>query len=59
MNRPRPALRRTTVVDLNSAGVATRRTLFTKGATSGSHTLVVKVYGNAGYVDVDTFFTAR
>ena len=44
-------------VDLYSAGFATRRILFSKSVTSGSHTLVIKIYGNAGNVDVDAFVT--
>ncbi|HUR74298.1 MAG TPA: hypothetical protein VMZ00_08480, partial [Sporichthya sp.] len=46
-------------VDLYSASLTRRRILFSKNVTSGSHTLVIKVYGNAGYVDVDAFVTGR
>jgi subtilisin family serine protease len=48
------------IVDLYSYTAANKRVLFSsKALTSGSHTLVIKVYDNSGYVDIDGFVTVR
>ena len=48
------------IVDLYSSSVANKRILFSsKALTTGSHTLMIKVYDGSGYVDIDGFVTVR